>query len=388
MWHRVRIPGWWAVAAVTGMCLAGAQPGPKRQGAFWVEAVTGSEAVPPSGRLKVITRGPVTLAGADTGAVEYTLTKKVKARNEAAARRLLEQFVLKASRSGDMTTLTVANGNGLAELLIRAPRSLSWSGIETHGGRIEVTDLNGAVRAETGGGAMRLDRIGGDVAAYTAGGEIVVGTVRGSARCVTAGGPIRAQSIGGEANCETAGGEISILEAGGPVRASTAGGSIRIARAGATVVADTAGGSIDVGQARGMVRAETSGGSIDVGAAVGVRCESAGGGIRLSKVSGSVRASTAVGSIVARLAGGEFSDGFLSTSAGDITVFLPSNLAVTIRARNTAVAQGVRRIVSEFPEVSVRMDGPLVVGEGAINGGGPVLRLTGSGGTIYIRRQR
>jgi hypothetical protein len=61
---------------------------------------------------------------------------------------------------------------------------------------------------------------------------------------------------------------------------------------------------------------------------------------------------------------------------------------VTIRAQNAAVAQGARRIVSDFDEVNVRVEGPLVVGEGSINGGGPVLRLAGTGGTIYIRRQQ
>jgi arginine repressor len=383
MFYRLRGAGWWLLPAVL---VGSASAQITRVGRFWVETVTGSESVTPSGQLKVISRGPVMVTGSDGDQVHYTLIKKVKARDEADARRLLNQFVLRASRSGDVTTLNAAHGNGTAELTIRAPRTLRLSEIDTHGGRVEVMDLDGSVETETGGGAIRLDRIGGDVSARTAGGEIKLGTVKGRARCSTAGGAIRAQNVGGELVCETAGGEIAIEEAGGPVRASTAGGSIRVARAGAAVTADTAGGSIDVGHASGMVKASTSGGSIDVGAATGVRCDSAGGGIRLSKVSGSVRASTAVGSIVAQLLAAGFSDGFLSTTAGDITVFIPSNLAVTIRAQNTAVAQGVRRIVSEFPEVNVRLDGSLVVGEGALNGGGPLLRLAGSGGTIFIRR--
>ena len=383
---RIERAGWLLLPAV--LCVSSASAQVTRQGRFWVETVTGSEPAAPSGQLKVISRGSVTVTGADGDQVHYKLIKKVKARDEADARRLLDQFVLKASRAGDVTTLNAAHGSGTAELNIRAPRSLRRTQIDTHGGRVEVADLEGSVETGTGGGAIRLDRIGGDIVARTAGGEITLGTVKGRARCSTAGGAIRARSIGGELTCETAGGEIAIEEAGGPVRASTAGGSIRVARAGAAVTADTAGGSIDVGNASGMVKASTAGGSIDVGAATSVRCDSAGGGIRLSQVSGSVRASTAVGSVVAQLLAAGFLDGFLSTSAGDITVFIPSNLAVTIRAQNTAVAQGVRRIVSDFPEISVRLDGSLVVGEGSINGGGPLLRLAGSGGTIFIRRQR
>ncbi len=373
--------------ALAGAAFA-AQPGLERQGPYWVETITGTEAVSPSGNLRINSRGPVTVTGIAGGSLQYTLTKRVKARNEADARRHLQEFQFKISRTGETTVINLAESNGKAELAVRAPKSLQMTRIDTHGGRVVVTDMDGTVQAGTGGGPMHLDRIGGPMIARTAGGEISVGTVRGSARCSTAGGAIRAQSIGGEANCETAGGDIVIGSAGGPVRASTAGGSIRIERAGATVSADTAGGSIDVGQAVGMVRADTSGGSIDVGGAVGVRCESAGGGIRLSKVTGSVRASTAVGSVVAQLLASGFSGGYLSTSAGDITVFIPSNLPVTIKAENTAVAAGLRRIISEYPEVNVRLDGSLVIGQGAINGGGPILRLTGSGGTIYIKRQQ
>ncbi len=379
MWYRTAI-------LLAPVALAAAQSGPVRQGAYWVETVNGSETVAPSGRLKVVSRGAVTVNGTDSGSLEYSLVKKVRARSEADARRLLSEFVFKTSHAGDLTQFTLSSGSGTGDLNIRVPRTLRWAGIETHGGRVEVVDLEGVVQASTGGGPMRLDRIGGQAVANTAGGEISLGAMRGPVHCSTAGGTIRAESLGAETTCDTAGGEIVVNEATGPLRVSTAGGSIRVARAGGTVLAETASGSIDVGEARGMVRAETAGGSIEVGAANGVRCESAGGGIRLAKASGSVRASTAVGSVMAQLLASGFSDGFLSTAAGDITVVIPSNLAVTIRAQNAAA--GARRIVTEFPEIQVRVDGGQVFGEGSLNGGGPVLRLAGSGGTIYIKRQK
>jgi hypothetical protein len=65
---------------------------------------------------------------------------------------------------------------------------------------------------------------------------------------------------------------------------------------------------------------------------------------------------------------------------------IPSNLRVTIRAEND-MADSPRRIVCDFPGVPVRMRGMQVVAEGPINGGGPMLRITGMGGTIFIRRQ-
>ena len=63
-------------------------------------------------------------------------------------------------------------------------------------------------------------------------------------------------------------------------------------------------------------------------------------------------------------------------------LFQPSNA----RAENDS-ADSPRRIVCEFPGVPVRMRGMQVVAEGPVNGGGPLLRINGTGGTIFIKRQ-
>ena len=99
--------------------------------------------------------------------------------------------------------------------------------------------------------------------------------------------------------------------------------------------------------------ADNSGGSIQVGSATGVRVASAGGSIRLRGSSGSLRAVTDVGSILAELMSGvPLQDSILSTGAGDITVYIPSNLALTVKALNENGPAG--RIVSEFSEIMVR----------------------------------
>ena len=362
-----------------------------RDGAFWVSTATGTVPVVPGGKLHVSTRGIVTVRGAGDDPPRYTLTKKVKARSEGEARRLMGQFLVRTSRQGDTGFLTVSHGGdglGSASLEVSAPRSLRGVLIDTHGGRLEASDLNGSLDAQSRGGAIQLDRIDGPVLAKTAGGEIVLGTVGGTARCVSAGGAIRADVIRGDAWLETAGGDISVREVGGVLHASTAGGGIRIGRAGSKVALNTAGGTIEVGSAKGMVTAGNQGGPIQVGGAAGVQCDSGGGAIRLSNVSGSMNASTLVGNIMAQLlTGAVLEDSILSTGGGDITVLVPSNLRITILAQ-MELASNARRIVSEFPAVKTRMEGALAVAEGSINGGGPLLRLKGSGGTIYIRRQR
>ena len=77
------------------------------------------------------------------------------------------------------------------------------------------------------------------------------------------------------------------------------------------------------------------------------------------------------------IAGRPFADSLLSTNAGDITVFIPSNVALTIQATNETGGSG--RIISDFAQVPVQTGaqpgaGPAVA-QGALNGGGPVLRV-------------
>ena len=177
------------------------------------------------------------------------------------------------------------------------------------------------------------------------------------------------------------------------MQASTGGGNIRIERAASTVSARTAGGLIQVQQADGPVTAESSGGAIQVNSAKGVRCESAGGAIRLRNVAGAVHAFANSGSILAELVSGQsvMADSILSTNAGDITVFIPSNLALTVQAMNESGGVGTDHF--RFPAGSCRGRaalpgvGPLVA-EGALNGGGPMLRVNVMGGTIYLRRAK
>jgi hypothetical protein len=105
-------------------------------------------------------------------------------------------------------------------------------------------------------------------------------------------------------------------------------------------------------------------------------------------VNGSLRAATASGNIIAELlAGRPIEDSTLTTNAGDITVLIPSNIAMTVVARNESA--GLAKIISDFPEIRVQAPRPTatpLVAQGALNGGGPVLRLLVRSGAIYLRR--
>lgn len=355
-----------------------------REGDQWVETLTGT--APAAARLRVNCQGPVHLEGGAASEIAYSVKLSVRARNEAAARRLLGRFGVRTMRSGDWSVVTTEGGPVTSILTLQAPR-LEAAVISTAEGGVEANGIDGALTADSGAGELKCDRVRGDCRLMTGGGDILVGEAGARLRAATGGGRIAVKSVRGEAALETAGGDIEVGDAGATVRADTAGGSIRVTRAGGSVTASTGGGPIVIGQAGGIVITRNMAGPVQVGAAPGVRSESGTGGVQLSNIAGPIRVSTAIGNIMASLlAGSPLSDSFLATGNGDITVLIPSNLGLTIRAEND-LADSIRRIVSDFPGIPVRMMGTQVVAEGPVNGGGPLLRISGTGGTIFIKRQ-
>jgi DUF4097 and DUF4098 domain-containing protein YvlB len=307
-------------------------------------------------RLHVMTRGPVVVRGSAGDQVTYKLAERASVGMRVA---------------GGLTTLVVTPAPGaIARLELNVPRQVVAVAIETELGGIDANNLEGSLEAVTGGGEIRLGRIGGAV------------------RCISGGGSIHVDSAGAEVNCETAGGDVVVREAKGPLVLATEGGNIRVEKAASTVEAHSGAGLIEVVQAGGQVLADTRGGSIQVGSARGVRGESMAGAIRVKTASGPLHVSTALGSILAELlAGTRLEESLLAAGAGDITVLIPSNLALSVMARNDS--GGNPRIISDFSEVRARIIGfslPPLVAEGSINGGGPLLRINAAAGTIYLRK--
>ena len=93
-----------------------------------------------------------------------------------------------------------------------------------------------------------------------------------------------------------------------------------------------------------------------------------------------------MGSITADLLDGKVGDSYLATGNGDISVTIPSNVAMTINAESL-LADTIRRIVSDFADIQPRARGVHLVAQGRINGGGPLLELMASSGTIFLKRQ-
>lgn len=345
-------------------------------------------------RVKVVTSGRLVVVSENRKNVSYTWKQQVRVTARDEAQRRLSGSSVKAYEQGGWCIVSAtppAGQNLSSELMVSLPRRTQQCHLESHTGSVSAKYLKADIVANTAAGNVEMDDIEGNVQARTGGGCMTFGNIKGSLRSLSGGGIIQVEKVTGEAVLETAGGDITVEEAGSWLRLSTAG-NIRVGKAAQAVFAHTSGGLIEVEYSGGMVTAESGGGGIQIGSARGVRCESAGGSVRLKDVSGSVRASTASGHLYVSLSQAQaLENSFLATGRGDITVFVPSNMAVTVKALNES-AGWLGRIISEFPEVQIQArevgrNRPLAA-QGVLNGGGPVLMLSASSGAIYLKRSK
>lgn len=290
----------------------------------------------PGGRLVVdVDFGSVEVTSHAADEVVVDVWRKVRARSESREKEFLaERPVQFVEENGGLTVRSRKSGSGWkwdgtsteGRYRIRVPARFNLK-LETAGGHIHVAELGGEVQASTSGGGLRFARVKGPVIARTSGGSVEVQDGEGTQRYTTSGGRI-----------EVAGGQ-------GTLEASTSGGSVK--------VRDFA----------GPAELETSGGSITV-----------------SRVGGAVRAGTSGGSITAEVAAPVPGSLDLSTSGGGITVRVPETAAFQVDARTSA--GGCR---SALPVASTGKVKPDRL-EGTVNGGGPLMRLRTSAGSIRLEK--
>jgi DUF4097 and DUF4098 domain-containing protein YvlB len=343
--------------------------------------------------------GSVGIAPGASNQLEGRLVLRVYTGSEEKARRVFDAYHLSTRSiegggvyvSGELPGSRHRDRSVGAEFDIKLPARFNLD-VETQGGDIGVVGaLQGEARLTTAGGDIYTTDISGPSRVETAGGSITLGNLGARAEVRTAGGSIHIGNIRGDATIETSGGEIQVGKVGGGLRAETAGGDVVIAGAAGQVTAQTAGGQIQVGPTGGSVRAETAGGSIRLlGARGRVVVETAGGSIDLLQLGGGVRANTSAGRILAEFdaTAKPFEASQLETSMGDVYVYLPVNLSLTIDAAIDAAAG--HHIVTDFP-LSILGDKEdfserTIRGQGTLNGGGEVLRIRTVAGNIEIRK--
>jgi DUF4097 and DUF4098 domain-containing protein YvlB len=366
-----------------------------REGGNWAEEMSGSLTAAKNLRVKV-DLGSVRIVGGSQPVINYVIRNRAYSSSEDKARREFDSYKISAYVRGD-TAWIVGDWQGgrpkrfSGEFVINVSRDMEWVKVETEGGSVSTTGIAGRADAESGGGSIHLDDIGGAINAETGGGSIDVGNVGSDLNLHTGGGSIEIRAAKGKINAQSGGGSVVLISGLQGAVLETGGGSIEVRKCTGSVKATTGGGSIDMGDIGGPAEIETGGGSIRLGSAKGfVHADTGGGSIELNGVPGA-RAETGAGGIVAKFIAstGERTDSVLETSAGDITVYLASDLALTIRA-SVELANG-HQIRSDFSDIHITTEGgeygpKTVTAEGRLNGGGPVLKVRTTTGDITFRR--
>jgi TonB family protein len=357
----------------------------------------------------------VPLESGSAAVVRYVVHIETDAR-APLAQHLLDHYSLNAKSTSAGVEITgnlppqsahLSGAQVWVQFEIEVPRNYSVE-VKTEAGDIETGDIGGIATLTTQGGNIRAGRIGAGIGntrnaatdrlvarLETEGGHIQVQDVGGDLRAFTAGGHINAGNIAGDASLRSGGGHIRAGQIGGRADLQTDGGNITVVQAGSLVSVRTGGGQIDFGEVRGSVRAQTGGGGIRIMYVTGpMEVESSAGSICLTRVAGTVRAATAGGTITAWINPDAPSSGGtvhlpglsqLTSGNGDIVVFLPRNLAADIDA---VVESGGERRIEADPALALQIqnrgNGP-VHAMGALNGGGPPLKLRTTAGKIRLQ---
>ncbi|MGB8114072.1 MAG: hypothetical protein WCF22_09865 [Candidatus Sulfotelmatobacter sp.] len=353
------------------------------------QEATGTLAAARTLRVKV-DFGSVVVRGGGQQGINYAVHAHCNSRRRDGA------FKISAYVRGDTAWITGESEGGHArafsgEFRISVPRTIELVKIETDGGNVDTTGIAGRVEAESGGGSIHLDDIGGGVHAETGGGSIEVGTISGDIGLHTGGGSIEVHHANGKLVAETGGGSVQIMSASQGASVETGGGGIDVKQCMGKIKVSTGGGSIDLGDIGGPAEIDTGGGSIHLASAKGhVDARTGGGGIELYGVP-SARAETGAGGIIVKLVktGAQPASSSLETSAGDITVYIAPDVAISVRA-SVDLGSG-HHITSDFPGIHIASEGDkwgprTLSAEGNLNGGGPVLKVRTTTGDICFKR--
>jgi DUF4097 and DUF4098 domain-containing protein YvlB len=365
-----------------------------RESSAWNQEMTGTLAAARNVRVK-LDMGSVVLHGGDQPGINYAVHSHSYS-SEQDTRHEFGSFKINSYVKND-TAWIVAEWQGghprkfSGEFVINLPRNTDSVRIETGGGGVEATGVAGQVSIQTGGGKIRVDDVGGSVDVETGGDSIDIGTVGGDLKLQTGGGNISIRSVKGNIRAQTGGGNVvvqsgeqgAVVEAGGgdveikrclgKVKASTGGGSITLGDIGGPADIKTGGGSIRLTSAKGRVGANTGAGTVELYGVPSARVETGAGGITVKLIN----------------TGAERNDSLLETSAGDITVYIAADVALSVRA-SVELGNG-HHIRSDFPDIHIASEGnqwepKTLHAEGSLNGGGPVLKVRTTTGDICFKR--
>jgi hypothetical protein len=278
-------------------------------------------AVQPGGNLKASTQGgDITIRTADVAQVQVQVKQVVRASSESEADEILKKLTLTIEQTGNDVTAE-------AKFEKRGPGTWfgSWPPVSVSFVITVPTSYN-----------LNLG---------TSGGDILVASLKGNVRARTSGGDLEFARIDGDIDAGTSGGDITLLEGTARAKLHTSGGDIEVDRAGGPTEVSTSGGDIELKSVAQLISASTSGGDVRAIITEPIKQDAV-----LSTSGGQVRVEVAKDT-------GFYLDA--STSGGDVRA---DGLTITLEKGGS----GKSRLT------------------GAVNGGGPNLKLRSSGGDIKV----
>ncbi len=325
-----------------------------------LEDITGVFPVALGGKLLLNTSfGGVHVQSAETDTVSVCVERSAQLKADRRAAEILKNFDVQMTHEvSDVRIEAKFRGSEKQwkrsrerldiQFRIVVPRHYSLD-LKTSGDDISVIDITGDVNAQAAGSGIRFQNITGHIGVKTSGGNIDLRTFNGDADLQTSGGSIMLEAGTGDVKAQTSGGNLQFSNVTGVVNGRTSGGNITLRRCKGGADVKTAGGNIEI-ENDGPVLARTTGGSI--------RCQ-------LQKPSTSQ-------SLLLDL----------ETMGGGMNISLVPDIAATVEAKVLGGA-----VTTELP-VTVEA-GPVRPNElrGAINGGGPLLKLRSVGGNIILKKR-
>ena len=196
----------------------------------------------------------------------------------------------------------------------------------------------------------------------------------------TAGGNIAVDDLDGQAKVQTSGGNLDFGVITGEIDARTSGGNIKIKGGGKNVKVQTTGGSVAIGNVDGDLAVKSSGGNLTLEHIKGaIEAQTTGGSIKIASAGGPIKAASSGGNVSAELTDQASGECTLKTTGGSIKVAVPEKIAVDLNASTSG-----GEVTSDFDGEFNKQRTKLVA---KINGGGPQMKLSTSGGNVDIRKR-
>jgi hypothetical protein len=178
------------------------------------------------------------------------------------------------------------------------------------------------------------------------------------------------------------GGSAKVGDVDGTVKVAALGGSLKVGDVSGSLSATSKGGSLTIGNVGGDLDARCEGGSATIGKVNGHTVAfTEGGSLSIKEASDAIDATVNAGSVTAYMAKSPRSDCKITANAGGIDLRLAESVAVTIDA---ACISG--SVMSDFKIAAKKGSTNSNELRGDLNGGGPLVTLRASKGSIHLNK--